>query len=54
MEVSQVVLLNGEKYQLDGRPVILGISPGNPHYYKQESLGRLFDFVARNNSDQVC
>lgn len=52
MEVSQVIL-NGERFLQNGRPVILGISIGNPHYYKQETLVRLFDFAARNNSDQV-
>ena len=51
-EASQVVL-NGERFLQNGRPVILGISIGNPHYYKQESLVRLFNFAARNNSDQV-
>ena len=52
MDVSQVVL-NGEKFLQDRRPVILGMSPGNPHYYKMEVLERLFDFIARKNSDMV-
>lgn len=32
---------------------MLGISPGNPYYYKKETLERLFDFAARKNPDQV-
>ncbi|KAL9971166.1 hypothetical protein ACROYT_G023657 [Oculina patagonica] len=52
MEVSQVVL-NGEIFLQNGRPMILAISPGNPHYYKLESLQRLFEFAARNKSDQI-
>lgn len=52
MEVSQV-FLNGQKFLQDRRPIMLGISPGNPYYYKLETLERLFDFAARKNSDQV-
>ena len=52
MEVSEV-LLKGERFLQSGRTLILGISPGNPHYYKLESLERLFDFAARKNSDTV-
>lgn len=52
MDVSQV-LLNGEKFLQDRRPVILGLSPGNSHYCKREVLERLFDFIARKNSDKV-
>ena len=52
MEVSQLVR-NGERFLQKGRPVFLGLSPGNPHFFNQESLVRLFDFAARNNSDQV-
>ncbi|KAJ7393356.1 hypothetical protein OS493_006327 [Desmophyllum pertusum] len=52
MDVSQVVL-NGEKFLQDRRPVILALSPGNPHYSKREVLERLFDFIARKNSDKV-
>jgi len=52
MEVSQVYL-NGHKFLQDGRPLMLGISPGNPHYYKKETIERLFDFAARKNPDQV-
>ena len=51
MSTSQVVL-NGEKYQLQKRTVILGISPGNPHYYKVETLERLFD-LAKKTSERV-
>ncbi|KAJ7374396.1 hypothetical protein OS493_007504 [Desmophyllum pertusum] len=52
MDVSQV-LLNGEKFLQDRRPVILGLSPGNSHYCKREVLERLFDFIARKNSDKA-
>ena len=52
MEVSQVYL-NGHRFLQDGRPLMLGLSPGNPYYYKKESLTRLFDFAARKNSAQV-
>ena len=52
MEVSHVVV-NGERFLQEGCPVFLGISPGNPHYYKLETLERLFDFAARRNSDRV-
>lgn len=48
MSISQAVL-NGEKYQLQKRTVILGISPGNPHYYKIETLERLFDLAGRTS-----
>ena len=48
MSISQAVL-NGEKYQLQKRTVILGISPGNPHYYKIETLKRLFDLAGRTS-----
>lgn len=48
MSISQAVL-NGEKYQLQKRTVILGISPGNPHYYKVETLERLFDLAGRTS-----
>ena len=51
MDVSQAVL-NGQKYLQDNRPVILGISPGNPHYYRLETLERLFD-LARKTSEKV-
>lgn len=51
MSTSQAVL-NGEKYQLQKRTVILGISPGNPHYYKVETLERLFD-LAKKTSERV-
>lgn len=50
-EVSQAVL-NGKKFLQNRRPLLLGISPGNPHYYQMEALERLFDF-ARRNSDKV-
>ncbi|XP_078375110.1 uncharacterized protein LOC144658551 [Oculina patagonica] len=33
--------------------MILGLSPGNPHYFRLESLQRLFDFAAKNNSEHV-
>lgn len=52
MEVSQVYL-NGHRFLQDKRPLMLGISPGNPYYYKKETLERLFDFAARKNPDQV-
>ena len=52
MEVSQV-LLNGQRFLQDGRPLMLGISPGNPHFYKKETLEGLFDFAARKNPDEV-
>ena len=53
MEVFQVYL-NGHKFLRDGRPLMLGISPGNPHYYKRETgVERLFDFAARKNPDHV-
>ena len=52
MEVSQVYL-NGQRFLQDGRPLMLGISPGNPFYYKKETLERLFDFAARKNPEQV-
>lgn len=52
MEVSQVYL-NGERFLQDGRPLMLGISPGNPFYYNKETLVRLFDFAARKNPEQV-
>ena len=48
MSISQAVL-NGEKYQVQKRTVILGISPGNPHYYKIETLERLFDLAGRTS-----
>lgn len=50
-EVSQAVL-NGKKFLRDRRTMVLGISPGNPHYYRLDVLERLFDF-ARQNSDKV-
>ncbi|KAJ7393358.1 hypothetical protein OS493_006329 [Desmophyllum pertusum] len=52
MDVSQVVL-NGEKFLQNRRPVILALSPGNPHYSKRKVLERLFDFIARKNSDKA-
>ena len=52
MEVSQVYL-NGQRFMQDGRPLILGISPGNSFYYKKETLKQLFDFAARKNPEQV-
>ena len=50
-EESQA-LLNGKIFLQNRRPLLLGISPGNPHYYQMEALERLFDF-ARRNSDKV-
>ena len=50
-EVSQAIL-NGKKFLQNRRPLLLGISPGNPHYYQMEALERLFDFAQRN-ADKV-
>ena len=52
MEDSHVYL-NGQRFLQDGRPLMLGISPGNPFYYKKETLKQLFDFAARKNPEQV-
>ena len=42
----------GQKYLQLRHPIILGISPGNPYYSKQENLKRLIRFAV-SNSDQV-
>jgi len=52
MQISQVYL-NGHRFLQDGRPLMLGISPGNPYYYKKETLEELFHFTAMKNPDQV-
>ena len=52
MEVSQVYL-NGKRFLENGRPLVLGVSPGNPFYDKKETLERLFDFATRKNPEQV-
>ena len=48
---SQAVF-NGQIYLQGQCPKILGISPGNPHYYKTENLQRLLG-IAQNNLDKV-
>ncbi|XP_031571880.1 uncharacterized protein LOC116305998 [Actinia tenebrosa] len=48
----QQAFLNGQKYLENRSTIVLGISPGNPHYYKTETLERLFS-LAESNSDKV-
>ena len=33
------------------RPMVLGISPGNPYYYQDENLQEIFQFAANNSND---
>ncbi|CAB3986629.1 annexin A6-like [Paramuricea clavata] len=50
MEESQTVK-NGRIYLESKRTIVLGISPGNPFFYKMENLQKMFQF-AKINSDQ--
>ncbi|XP_068701931.1 cyclo(L-leucyl-L-leucyl) synthase-like [Montipora capricornis] len=50
-EISQAVL-NGKKFLHDRKTLLLGISPGNPYYYRSDVLERLFDF-AKQSADKV-
>ena len=49
MEESQT-LKNGRIYLKDKPSIILGISPGNPFFYKMENLVKMLGF-SKNNSD---
>ena len=46
------ILERGEEFLCKKRPLVLGISPGNSYYYKNENLVNLLNF-AENNSDKV-
>ncbi|XP_031561424.1 uncharacterized protein LOC116297342 [Actinia tenebrosa] len=48
----QIVFRNGQKFLENRRTILLGISPGNPHYYKKENLQKLFSLV-KDKSDKV-
>ena len=50
-EISQAVV-NGKKFLRNRRTMLLGISPGNPYYYRSDVLERLFEF-ARQSTDKV-
>jgi hypothetical protein len=50
MEESQTIK-NGRIYLENKRTIVLGISPGNPFFYKMENLQKMFQF-AKKNSDQ--
>lgn len=50
-ENSQAVV-NGKKFLRNRRTLLLGISPGNPYYYRSDVLERLFEF-ARQSTDKV-
>ncbi len=50
MEESQTIE-NGRTYLENKRTIMLGISPGNPFFYKMENLQKLLKF-ARNSSQQ--
>jgi len=44
--------INGELYMKNRRTILLGISVGNPHYFKHETLEKLFQ-MAERNADKV-
>ena len=52
MEESQT-LKNGQTYLQNKRTIMLGISPGNPFYYKVDNLQRLFRFAETNTHKKV-
>lgn len=43
---------NGKIFLQNRRTIIIGISPGNPYFYKLENLQKFLKF-GRNNSDEV-
>ena len=41
-----------KRHLAERRPIVLGISPGNPYYYREENLRKLLQF-ANEHSDKV-
>ena len=50
--LSSQTIQNGQVFLENRRTIILGVSPGNPYYYKVDNLRRLFQFGI-DNSDKV-
>ena len=51
MEESQT-LKNGHIYLKNKSTIILGVSPGNPFFYRMENLVKMLQF-SKTNSDKV-
>ena len=52
MEESNT-LKNGRIYLEKDSTIILGISPGNPHYHNVQNLKSLFDFAQNHSTQKV-
>ncbi|XP_028412176.1 uncharacterized protein LOC114534939 [Dendronephthya gigantea] len=52
MQESQAIK-NGRTYLENRRRIMLGISPGNPFFYKIENLVRMLEFARDNSNDKI-
>ena len=52
MEDSQT-LKNGQIYLKNKPTIILGVSPGNPFFYKMENLVKMLRFSKTNSDNKV-
>ncbi|KXJ06569.1 uncharacterized protein LOC110253722 [Exaiptasia diaphana] len=52
MNRSSLALFNGKVYLENRRTMVLGLSPGNPHYYKDDTLRSLCQ-LAESRADKV-